>query len=113
MRILLILGFLAVFSLSAYSQPPSWEKLIEAQTNERTATFNRQESEMNLLMKIQDSTMERMGSGDHAKNLAELHIVEREKLLGRHSSERTKLAEFHQLERMGFKEKPKVDAPAT
>lgn len=64
-------------------------------------------------MKIQESTMERLGSGDKAKNLTELQMAEREKVLVWHSDERVKLAEFHQIERMGFKEKPKIDTPAT
>ena len=105
MKLLFPIILALLFAGSAAAQAPSWERLIDAPTNERTALYNRQESELKLLIQIQQVALQSVEK-HLARDVVMQHGQEREKMTTRHSAERSELAKLHQEERRGFRERP-------
>lgn len=107
-KVLLLTTFLFTFAVAANAQQPTnWERVVVVQTQERDAMYARQESELKLLIQIQQYSLEKVAGGEGTRSeMATKQQAEREKVTSRHSAERIELAKLHNQERMGAQPKP-------
>lgn len=106
---IIVFAFLMLLlcSVAAVAQKSSeWDALLAAQKEERTALYNRQDSEYRLLVELQKASLEKTG-GDERQATAKEYIAERERLSLRQASERTELQKSQQKERSDFHDCPK------
>lgn len=104
---LFVVLLLSVASFAQKEERKPWvpesftlEQLLAIHETERTAVFNRQDSEFKLVIALQERQMDRMsvaGAIDHA--LSRMLIEERAEIQKRYVEERIRLAEVHKLER--------------
>lgn len=104
--VLVVAIALVAFSASSYAQDrASWSSLLLVQKNERDALYNRQHSELALLIEIQKAHLAQ-SSGDERREMSKQYVVERQRLSIRHSAERTEMMKIHQQERVEFNKPP-------
>ncbi len=101
LTLLLVCGVLA----HAQGRDQSWNELKAMQARERASLYNRHQSELNVVIKIQQAELS--GSkGKVRRDIIEANRIERETLLQRHSNERSEIAKEHANERVKFRDAP-------
>lgn len=90
------------------------EQLLAIQETERSAVFNRQDSEFKLVIALQERQMDRMSTaGAIHIELSKLLVQERAEIQKQYVEERMRLAEVHKLERQEMLDRLKKEAPET